>query len=38
GGRHRAPVFALALAELLRDAGHQVTVHHRDLDKNVVQR
>ncbi|WP_142194427.1 RapZ C-terminal domain-containing protein [Streptomyces calvus] len=37
-GRHRAPVFALALAELLRDAGHQATVHHRYLDKDVVQR
>ncbi|MFK0114955.1 ATPase [Streptomyces sp. NPDC090994] len=38
GGRHRAPVFALALAELLRDAGHRVIVRHRDLDKDVVQR
>ncbi|MGW6210898.1 RapZ C-terminal domain-containing protein [Streptomyces sp. NPDC055109] len=38
GGRHRAPVFARALAELLRDAGHDVSVHHRDLDKPVVQR
>jgi RNase adaptor protein for sRNA GlmZ degradation len=38
GGRHRAPVFARALAELLRDAGHDVTVQHRDLHKPVVQR
>lgn len=38
GGRHRAPVFAIALAELLRDAGHEVIVRHRDLDKPVVQR
>jgi UPF0042 nucleotide-binding protein len=38
GGRHRAPTFARALAELLRDAGHDVTVRHRDLDKDVVQR
>ncbi|MFF8402182.1 ATPase [Streptomyces sp. NPDC015684] len=36
GGRHRAPVFARALAELLSDAGHDVTVHHRDMDKPVV--
>ncbi|WP_406473440.1 ATPase [Streptomyces sp. NBC_01615] len=38
GGRHRAPVFALALAELLGDAGHEAMVRHRDLDKDVVQR
>lgn len=38
GGRHRAPVFATALAEQLRTAGHTVTVHHRDLDKPVVDR
>ncbi|MEU4932738.1 RNase adapter RapZ [Streptomyces yokosukanensis] len=38
GGRHRAPVFARALAELLSDAGHDVTVHHRDMDKPVVHR
>ncbi|WP_443073087.1 RapZ C-terminal domain-containing protein [Streptomyces sp. NBC_01451] len=38
GGRHRAPTFAGALAERLRAAGHDVTVHHRDLDKDVVQR
>ncbi|QDN84432.1 RNase adapter RapZ [Streptomyces sp. RLB3-6] len=38
GGRHRAPTFARALAELLRDAGHDVTVRHRDLGKDVVQR
>ncbi|MFJ5949719.1 ATPase [Streptomyces noursei] len=38
GGRHRAPTFALALAERLTAAGHHVSVHHRDLDKDVVQR
>ncbi|MFE5051527.1 ATPase [Streptomyces sp. NPDC056637] len=38
GGRHRAPVFARALAELLRDAGHDVTVQHRDMHRDVVQR
>jgi UPF0042 nucleotide-binding protein len=38
GGRHRAPTFARALAERLAAAGHSVTVHHRDLDKPVVQR
>ncbi|WP_405695244.1 ATPase [Streptomyces coelicoflavus] len=38
GGRHRAPTVALALAELLTDAGYAVTVLHRDLDKPVVQR
>ncbi|GHD89711.1 MULTISPECIES: RapZ C-terminal domain-containing protein [Streptomyces] len=38
GGRHRAPVFARALAELLSDAGHGVMVRHRDLDKPVVRR
>ncbi|MER7690675.1 RNase adapter RapZ [Streptomyces sp. NPDC097610] len=37
GGRHRAPIFARALAELLRDAGHDVTIRHRDLGKDVVQ-
>ncbi|MEU7302628.1 RNase adapter RapZ [Streptomyces sp. NPDC007206] len=38
GGRHRAPVFARALAELLSDAGHDVSVHDRDMDKPVVHR
>ncbi|MGW3209532.1 RapZ C-terminal domain-containing protein [Streptomyces sp. NPDC001135] len=38
GGRHCAPVFARALAEVLSDAGHDVTVHHRDMDKPVVHR
>jgi UPF0042 nucleotide-binding protein len=38
GGRHRAPTFARALADRLREAGYRVTVHHRDLDKPVVQR
>ncbi|WP_435834493.1 RapZ C-terminal domain-containing protein [Streptomyces abikoensis] len=38
GGRHRAPAFALALADRLRADGHRVMVSHRDLDKPVVQR
>ncbi len=38
GGRHRAPTFATALADRLRTAGHTVTIHHRDLDKPVVDR
>ncbi|MFZ4150493.1 RapZ C-terminal domain-containing protein [Streptomyces pseudogriseolus] len=38
GGRHRAPTFARALAARLTEAGHTVTVQHRDLDKPVVQR
>jgi len=38
GGRHRAPSFAMDLADLLTFAGHTVTVHHRDLDKAVVHR
>ncbi|MFI1203810.1 ATPase [Streptomyces sp. NPDC020883] len=38
GGRHRAPTFARALADLLRSAGHSVTVTHRDLHRPVVQR
>ncbi|MFE7466400.1 ATPase [Streptomyces sp. NPDC057499] len=38
GGRHRAPTFALALADRLRTVGFTVTVTHRDLDKDVVQR
>ncbi|WBO64470.1 RapZ C-terminal domain-containing protein [Streptomyces camelliae] len=38
GGRHRAPTFALALAERLTVAGHCVSVRHRDLAKAVVER
>jgi UPF0042 nucleotide-binding protein len=38
GGRHRAPTFARALADLLSAAGHQITVQHRDMDRPVVQR
>ncbi|MFF4804030.1 ATPase [Streptomyces sp. NPDC001351] len=38
GGRHRAPTFARALAERLRESGHSVTVSHRDLNKPVVHR
>ncbi|WP_237520472.1 MULTISPECIES: hypothetical protein [unclassified Streptomyces] len=33
-----APTFAAALAERLTAAGHSVSVRHRDLDKDVVQR
>ncbi|MEU7985279.1 RNase adapter RapZ [Streptosporangium canum] len=38
GGRHRAPVFAHHLADRLRESGLTVALHHRDLDKPVVQR
>ncbi|WP_063730136.1 RNase adapter RapZ [Streptomyces sp. RTd22] len=38
GGRHRAPTFAMALADRLRAAGHNVTVLHRDLARAVVER
>ncbi|MDX2538602.1 RapZ C-terminal domain-containing protein [Streptomyces scabiei] len=38
GGRHRAPTFARDLAARLAEAGHSVTVRHRDLGKPVVQR
>ncbi|SDL28412.1 RapZ C-terminal domain-containing protein [Streptomyces indicus] len=38
GGRHRAPVFARALADQLRADGHSTQVRHRDLDKAVVER
>lgn len=38
GGRHRAPTFARALAERLTAAGHTVSVRHRDMAKDVVQR
>ncbi|MEF9903689.1 RapZ C-terminal domain-containing protein [Streptomyces sp. P9-A2] len=38
GGRHRAPTFAQALADMLTAAGYTVTVRHRDLGKPVVQR
>ncbi|MGV9386091.1 RapZ C-terminal domain-containing protein [Nonomuraea sp. NPDC003707] len=38
GGRHRAPVFAQHLADRLRRDGLSVTLHHRDLDKPVIQR
>lgn len=38
GGRHRAPTVAREIAARLRDAGHTVTVRHRDIDKPVVQR
>lgn len=33
GGRHRSVVVANNLAETLRGAGYQVTVHHRDMGK-----
>ncbi|MFI9552085.1 RapZ C-terminal domain-containing protein [Nonomuraea endophytica] len=38
GGRHRAPTFAMALADRLRRNGVTVAVSHRDLAKPVVQR
>jgi RNase adaptor protein for sRNA GlmZ degradation len=38
GGRHRSVVVADKLARRLRRRGHTVTVHHRDIDKPVVQR
>ncbi|WP_327048960.1 RNase adapter RapZ [Microbispora sp. NBC_01189] len=38
GGRHRAPVFAEHLANRLRCEGLTVALHHRDLDKPVVER
>lgn len=38
GGRHRAPTFARDLAARLAEAGHSVTVRHRDLDKPVISR
>lgn len=38
GGRHRAPTFARALADLLAASGHQATVRHRDMHRAVVNR
>jgi UPF0042 nucleotide-binding protein len=38
GGRHRAGVTAYLLARRLRRRGHQVTLHHRDLHRPVVER
>ncbi|MFF0741995.1 ATPase [Streptomyces sp. NPDC004111] len=38
GGRHRAPTFAMELAARLELDGFAVTVVHRDLAKDVVQR
>ncbi|OIK02321.1 ATPase [Streptomyces sp. MUSC 14] len=38
GGRHRAPTFALALAERLTAAGHRVSIRHRDMARAVVER
>ncbi|MBO7935840.1 ATPase [Streptomyces sp. S9] len=38
GGRHRAPTFARALADRLTADGHTVTIRHRDMGKDVVQR
>ncbi|MFG3229880.1 ATPase [Kitasatospora sp. NPDC048194] len=37
GGRHRAPVVAEMLQAALVDAGFEVEVQHRDLDKDVVE-
>ncbi|MER7046761.1 RapZ C-terminal domain-containing protein [Streptomyces jumonjinensis] len=38
GGRHRAPVTAQTIATRLQDAGQTVTLIHRDLDKDVIER
>ena len=38
GGRHRSVVVAEQLARRLRRRGHTVTVHHRDIQRPVVQR
>ncbi|NGO67467.1 RapZ C-terminal domain-containing protein [Streptomyces boncukensis] len=38
GGRHRAPTFAMALADRLTASGLAVQVRHRDLHRPVVQR
>ncbi|MER7053439.1 RNase adapter RapZ [Streptomyces sp. NPDC000351] len=38
GGRHRSVVVADQLARRLRRRGHTVTVHHRDIQRPVVQR
>jgi UPF0042 nucleotide-binding protein len=33
GGRHRSVVLAEELARLLREAGHEVSVRHRDVER-----
>jgi UPF0042 nucleotide-binding protein len=38
GGRHRAPHFARILVNRLQHDGHTVSVHHRDIDKPVINR
>ncbi|WP_069751617.1 RNase adapter RapZ [Streptomyces sp. EN16] len=38
GGRHRAPVFAQALADRLVANGYTVTLQHRDMHRPVVNR
>lgn len=38
GGRHRAPTFARALADTLRQMGFPVNVSHRDMTQDVVER
>ncbi|MEV7089457.1 RNase adapter RapZ [Streptomyces sp. NPDC093085] len=38
GGRHRAPTFAAALADRLREDGFAVVLTHRDIGRPVVQR
>jgi UPF0042 nucleotide-binding protein len=35
GGRHRSVVLVEELARLLREAGHEVSVGHRDIDRSV---
>lgn len=38
GGRHRSVVIADTIAEWLADEGWDVTVEHRDIDKDVIRR
>lgn len=38
GGRHRSVVIVDTLAEWLADEGWDVTVGHRDIDRDVIQR
>jgi UPF0042 nucleotide-binding protein len=34
GGRHRSVVLVEELARRLRDAGHEVSVRHRDMERD----
>ncbi|MCX4549262.1 RNase adapter RapZ [Streptomyces sp. NBC_01500] len=38
GGRHRAPTFAMSLADRLKADGLTVTLTHRDIGEPVIQR